>query len=58
MAPERRENIHMISVVGGLYGLNFIPLWRPKQITIFDINPAAVTYFRHHPQRVHDQPRR
>ncbi|MEP6819842.1 MAG: hypothetical protein ABJA18_09935 [bacterium] len=45
-APERRENIHMISVVGGLYGLNLIPLWRPQRITIFDINPAAVTYFR------------
>src|SRR5712691_2997545 len=44
--PERRENIHMISVVGGLYGLNLIPLWRPKRITIFDINPAAVTYFK------------
>jgi hypothetical protein len=43
---ERRENIHMVSVVGGLYGLNLIPLWRPKRITIFDINPAAVTYFR------------
>ncbi len=46
VAPERRDDIHMISVVGGLYGLNFIPLWRPKRITIFDINPAAVTYFR------------
>ncbi|MDT5063205.1 MAG: hypothetical protein QOH63_3664 [Acidobacteriota bacterium] len=46
VAPERRENIHMISVVGGLYGLNLIPLWQPKRITIFDINPAAVTYFR------------
>lgn len=46
VAPERREDIHMISVVGGLYGLNFIPLWRPQRITIFDINPAAVTYFR------------
>jgi hypothetical protein len=46
VAAHRRENIHMISVVGGLYGLNFIPLWRPKRITIFDINPAAVTYFR------------
>jgi hypothetical protein len=46
VAPERRENIHMISVVGGLYGLNFIPLWRPKRITIYDINPAALTYFR------------
>src|SRR5688572_22775165 len=44
--PWRRENIHMISVVGGLYGLNLIPLWRPKRITIFDINPTAVTYFR------------
>ncbi len=43
---ERRENIHMVSVVGGLYGLNLIPLWRPKRITIFDINPAAVTYFQ------------
>ena len=46
VAPERRKDIHMISVVGGLYGLNFIPLWRPQRITIFDINPAAVTYFR------------
>jgi hypothetical protein len=46
VAPERREDIHMVSVVGGLYGLNMIPLWQPKKITIFDINPAAVTYFR------------
>jgi hypothetical protein len=46
VAPERRENIHMISVVGGLYGLNLIPLWRPKSITIFDINPTAITYFK------------
>jgi hypothetical protein len=46
VAPERRENIHMISVVGGLYGLNLIPLWRPRRITIFDINPAAITYFK------------
>jgi len=46
VSPERRENIHMISVVGGLYGLNFIPLWKPRRITIFDINPTAVTYFQ------------
>lgn len=46
VAPHRRDNIHMVSVVGGLYGLNLIPLWRPRRITIFDINPAAVTYFR------------
>lgn len=46
VAPERRENIHMISVVGGLYGLNLIPLWRPRAITIFDINPTAITYFQ------------
>ena len=45
VAPERRENIHMISVVGGLYGLNLIPLWKPTRLTIFDINPTAVTYF-------------
>lgn len=45
VAPERREDIHMVSVVGGLYGLNMIPLWIPKRITIFDINPAAITYF-------------
>jgi hypothetical protein len=46
VAPERREDIHMISVVGGLYGLNLIPLWKPKRLTIFDINPTAVTYFK------------
>ena len=48
--PARRDDIHMISVVGGLYGLNLIPLWKPKRITIFDINPVAITYFRiiHH----------
>ena len=44
--PARREDIHMISVVGGLYGLNLIPLWKPKRITIFDINPTAITYFQ------------
>jgi hypothetical protein len=43
--PHRGEDIHMISVVGGLYGLNLIPLWRPKRLTIFDINPTALTYF-------------
>jgi hypothetical protein len=46
VVPERREDIHMISVVGGLYGLNLIPLWRPKSITIFDINPTAISYFK------------
>ena len=46
LAPERLENIHMISVVGGLYGLNLIPLWKPTRLTIFDINPTAVSYFK------------
>ena len=46
VGPQRREDIHMISVVGGLYGLNLIPLWRPKRITIFDINPTAIVYFQ------------
>ena len=45
VTPERRENIHMISVVGGLYGLNLIPLWQPTRLTIFDVNPTAITYF-------------
>ena len=45
VAGERRKDIHMISVVGGLYGLNLIPLWKPTRLTIFDINPTAVTYF-------------
>lgn len=45
-APDRRDRIHMVSVVGGLYGLNLVPLWRPRRITIFDVNPTAVTYFR------------
>lgn len=45
VAPQRYDDIHMISVVGGLYGLNLIPLWKPKRLTIFDINPTAVTYF-------------
>ena len=44
--PQRREDVHFISVVGGLYGLNLIPLWRPKRITIYDINPAAISYFK------------
>ena len=46
VGSSRKEDIHMISVVGGLYGLNFIPLWQPTQITIFDINPVAVSYFK------------
>jgi hypothetical protein len=46
VAPSRRDNIHMISVVGGLYGLNLIPLWKPARLTIFDINPTAITYFK------------
>ena len=46
VAPERRDDIHMISVVGGLYGLNLVPLWKPKRLTIFDINPTAITYFK------------
>lgn len=46
VAPARHNDIHMISVVGGLYGLNLIPLWKPSRLTIFDINPTAVTYFK------------
>lgn len=42
---KRKKNIHMISVIGGLYGLNLIHLWKPKKITFFDINPMAIKFF-------------
>jgi hypothetical protein len=45
VTPERREHIHLASVVGGLYGLNLIPIFRPREITFFDINPHAIAYF-------------
>jgi len=45
VAPERRERIHLVSVVGGLYGLNLIPIFKPREITFFDVNPHAVAYF-------------
>src|SRR5262245_1614691 len=38
VAPERRDRIHFASVVGGLYGLNLIPIFRPRAITFFDVN--------------------
>jgi SAM-dependent methyltransferase len=43
--PARRNRIHFVSVVGGLYGLNLMTCWRPQQITFFDINPHAIEYF-------------
>jgi hypothetical protein len=46
VAPSRKENIHMISVIGGLYGINLIHLWKPEKITFFDINPMAVEFFK------------
>lgn len=45
VASERRERIHLVSVIGGLYGLNLIPIFRPREITFFDINPHAIAYF-------------
>jgi hypothetical protein len=45
VAPDRRERIHLASVVGGLYGLNLIPIFRPREITFFDVNPHAIAYF-------------
>lgn len=44
--PARRQQIHLASVVGGLYGLNLIPLFKPQRITLFDINPYAVDFGR------------
>jgi len=45
VTQHRREKIHLVSAVGGLYGLNLISLWRPREITFFDINPHATAYF-------------
>lgn len=45
VAPDRRDRIHLASVVGGLYGLNLIPIFRPREITFFDVNPHAIAYF-------------
>lgn len=41
---ERKLDVHLVSVVGGFYGLNLIPLIRPKRITLFDMNPHQITY--------------
>lgn len=46
MGPDRRNSIHLASVVGGLYGLNLIPIFRPREITFFDVNPHAIAYFQ------------
>ena len=43
---SRRDNIHFVSAVGGLYGLNLMTAFRPKRITFFDISPHAINYFR------------
>src|SRR6476660_1992781 len=32
VTSERREKIHLVSAVGGLYRLNLISLWRPREI--------------------------
>ena len=45
VAPARRETIHLASVVGGLYGLNLIPMFRPTAMTFFDINPSQILFF-------------
>jgi hypothetical protein len=45
VTPARRERIHLASVIGGLYGLNLIPIFRPREITFFDVNPHAIEYF-------------
>jgi hypothetical protein len=44
VAPRRRQRIHLMTVVGGFYGLNLVPLLRPREITLFDINPHQITY--------------
>jgi hypothetical protein len=43
---ERQGDIHLVSVVGGFYGLNLVPLFRPRRITLFDVNPHQIAYAR------------
>src|SRR5204863_7718641 len=45
VGPARRDHIHLASVVGGLYGLNLIPLFRSTEITFFDVNPHQIAFF-------------
>ena len=45
VSADRRGRVHLVSVVGGLYGLNLIPIFQPKKLTFFDVNPHAITYF-------------
>ena len=44
--PARRDHIHLASVVGGLYGLNLIPLFHPREITFFDVNPHQIAFLK------------
>jgi len=43
-AGPRTADVHLVSVVGGFYGLNLVPLFRPRRITLFDVNPHQITY--------------
>lgn len=45
VGAERRREIHFVSAIGGLYGLNLMTCWQPTRITFFDINPHAAAYF-------------
>lgn len=38
IVTHRKKSIHLTSVSGGLAVLNYIALFAPKEITIFDIN--------------------
>src|SRR5947208_2686048 len=37
VGPGRRNRIHLASVVGGLDGLNLIPIFRPRELMFFDL---------------------
>ena len=45
LPSHRRENIHLATVIGGLFSLNLIPIFKPKMLTFFDVNPHAITLF-------------
>lgn len=46
VGAARRRDIHLITVVGGFYALNLIPLFRPRRITLVDVNPYQIAFGR------------
>lgn len=44
ISEKRKGNIHLISVIGGFYCLNLLPLFKPKKITLYDVEPYKIIF--------------